>query len=131
MTQRGQWIFPFCAGISFGLTCIPAWWQRGIASPVIFASSDVTSGQSAVHATAMIARKETRLRRECISRNSSVVSRCAPSTVMRYEEFPPPAALAPFVRCAWRFEASPDEAAAVPQRIVPDGRCELVVHLGE
>jgi len=50
---------------------------------------------------------------------------------MRYEEFPPPAALATFIRCAWVFEASAEEAMAAPQRIVPDGRCELVVHLGD
>jgi AraC-like DNA-binding protein len=50
---------------------------------------------------------------------------------MRYEEFPAPPALAPFVRCAWLFEASAADAMAAPQRIVPDGRCELVVHQGD
>ena len=49
---------------------------------------------------------------------------------MRYEEFPPPDDLAACVRCAWVFEAPATEAAA-PQRIVPDGRCELVAHLGD
>ena len=45
---------------------------------------------------------------------------------MRYEEFPPPASLARWVRCAWVFEA--DSAHEAPERIVPDGRPELVVH---
>src|SRR5215212_9850420 len=53
-----------------------------------------------------------------------------PSTAMRYEEFPPPATLSAFVRCAWIFEA-PSDAGAPAQRIVPDGRCELVVHCGD
>lgn len=50
---------------------------------------------------------------------------------MRYEEFPPTPALAPFVRCIWTFVAEGARAPAAPQRIVPDGRCELVVHLGD
>lgn len=50
---------------------------------------------------------------------------------MVYEEFPPTPSLAPFVRCAWTFEASRAEAIESPQRIVPDGRCEMVVHLGD
>ncbi len=45
---------------------------------------------------------------------------------MRYEEFPPPPSLARWVRCAWVFEA--EEAHEAPERIVPDGRPELVVH---
>jgi len=50
---------------------------------------------------------------------------------MRYEEFPPPPALREHVRCLWRFEAEAREAAPEPERIVPDGRCELVVHFGD
>lgn len=46
---------------------------------------------------------------------------------MRYAEHPPPEALAPVLHCLWTFE---DEGPAGPQRIVPDGRCELVVHFG-
>jgi len=47
---------------------------------------------------------------------------------MRYAEHSPPDALAPVLHCLWTFE---DDGAGVgPQRIVPDGRCELVVHFG-
>ena len=49
---------------------------------------------------------------------------------MRYEEFPPAASLRQHVRCIWRFEADPGEAQD-PERIVPDGRCELVLHYGD
>ena len=48
---------------------------------------------------------------------------------MRYAEFPPSSALAPFVRCIWTFES--DAAAGPPERIVPDGRSELVLHFGD
>ncbi|WP_293357160.1 AraC family transcriptional regulator [Phenylobacterium sp.] len=44
---------------------------------------------------------------------------------MRYEEFAPPQALAPYVHCLWVFEG---QDAREPQRIVPDGRCELILH---
>lgn len=47
---------------------------------------------------------------------------------MRYREMPPPDELAPWIRCAWVFEASAHDAA--PERIVPDGRPELIVHAG-
>ena len=50
---------------------------------------------------------------------------------MRYEEFSPPPELRDHVRCLWQFEAQAHEAAADPERIVPDGRCELVLHYGE
>lgn len=46
---------------------------------------------------------------------------------MDYREWPPRSRLAPYVRCLWIFEAG--QAQAAPQRIVPDGRCELVLHL--
>jgi AraC-like DNA-binding protein len=62
--------------------------------------------------------------------DTSVSSPRIRATVMRYEEFPPPPDLARHVRCAWVFEAAPDPAAP-PQRIVPDGRCELVIHGGD
>ena len=48
---------------------------------------------------------------------------------MRYAEYPPPDALLGVLHCLWTFED--DGAAREPQRIVPDGRCELVIHLGE
>ena len=46
---------------------------------------------------------------------------------MRYAEVPPPAALEPYVHCLWVFEG---RDADEPQRIVPDGRCELILHWG-
>jgi AraC-like DNA-binding protein len=50
---------------------------------------------------------------------------------MRYDEFPPAPAIREHVRCLWRFEAEAHEAAREPERIVPDGRCEVVVHFGD
>jgi len=47
---------------------------------------------------------------------------------MRYAEYEPPDSLAHVVHCTWTFED--DASQAEPQRIVPDGRCELVVHFG-
>jgi AraC-like DNA-binding protein len=44
---------------------------------------------------------------------------------VRYAEFAAPPALAPFVHCLWVFEG---EAEPQPQRIAPDGRCELILH---
>jgi AraC-like DNA-binding protein len=46
---------------------------------------------------------------------------------MTYVEFPPPNSLAAAVRCIWHYEANAC-ASAAPERIVPDGRCELIVH---
>jgi AraC-like DNA-binding protein len=43
----------------------------------------------------------------------------------RYAEFPPPAELADHVACLWTFEG---EDPLEDQRIVPDGRSELIVH---
>ena len=45
---------------------------------------------------------------------------------MRYREIDPPPHLAAHVRCLWIFEA--ERAGPEPQRIVPDGRTELIVH---
>jgi AraC-like DNA-binding protein len=46
---------------------------------------------------------------------------------MPYTEQPPPSDLARVVHCVWRF----DDARPGPlDRIVPDGRCELIVHAG-
>jgi AraC-like DNA-binding protein len=47
---------------------------------------------------------------------------------MRYAEHSPPDSLADLLHCLWSFEE--EDASAEPQRIVPDGRCELVVHMG-
>ena len=48
---------------------------------------------------------------------------------MRYAEFAPPDGLATVLHCLWTFED--EEGGAEPQRIVPDGRCELIVHLAD
>jgi AraC-like DNA-binding protein len=48
---------------------------------------------------------------------------------MDYAEFTPLAHLAPYVHCVWSFSSA--DAALVSDRIVPDGRPELIVHLGE
>ena len=48
---------------------------------------------------------------------------------MRYVEMAPPPDLAPWLRCAWVFASS--HVAEAPERIVPDGRPELVVHAAE
>jgi AraC-like DNA-binding protein len=45
---------------------------------------------------------------------------------VRYREFPPPLALAPFVECLWEVEAR-DEA----NRVVPDGCMDILFHVGD
>lgn len=54
---------------------------------------------------------------------------------MRFVERAPHPALAGWLQCLWLFESEPgnDEAAAgdEPQRIVPDGHPELIVHFGD
>lgn len=50
---------------------------------------------------------------------------------MPYIEFPPRPDLAHIVKCVWNYEAANDETSARPERIVPDGNPELVVHYGE
>jgi AraC-like DNA-binding protein len=47
---------------------------------------------------------------------------------MRYREIKPSAAMSLFVRCYWVLE---DDDASRVQRIVPDGRAELILNLGE
>jgi AraC-like DNA-binding protein len=46
-----------------------------------------------------------------------------------YAEFAPLAPLAPFVRCVWTFDSTGSDESI--QRIVPDGRPELVLHCAE
>lgn len=50
---------------------------------------------------------------------------------MFYSEFPPPPALAPYVRGIWAFETASGDEAAEPERIVPDGHPELLLHYGD
>jgi len=66
MMQSGQCVLPrspgaagFSGASPIG-TSIPAMWQSGVASEAMEASSDETSGHSAVHAIAAIAKSETR-----------------------------------------------------------------------
>jgi AraC-like DNA-binding protein len=47
---------------------------------------------------------------------------------MEYREHTVPAALRRHVQCVWRLRDR--SSAALPQTIFPDGRCELIVHLG-
>lgn len=48
---------------------------------------------------------------------------------MDFREFDPPQALRRHVQCVWRLrDPAPSRQ---PQTIYPDGRCELIVHLGE
>jgi AraC-like DNA-binding protein len=49
---------------------------------------------------------------------------------MPYVEFPPRPDLAHLVKCVWNYEASAEETAGRPERIVPDGNPEFVVHYG-
>jgi AraC-like DNA-binding protein len=49
---------------------------------------------------------------------------------MRYEQFPVPAPIAPWVECVWRLTGCRDEAEPT-QRVFPDGCLELVIHAGD
>jgi AraC-like DNA-binding protein len=49
---------------------------------------------------------------------------------MPYAEFAPPPDLAGTVRCIWTFEDDSRDSSGEPERIVPDGRPELIVHFG-
>jgi AraC-like DNA-binding protein len=50
---------------------------------------------------------------------------------VRYAEYRPSAALADVVRCIWTLEGRTDDLATAAQPILPDGRPEIVVHLGD
>ncbi|MFL6300479.1 MAG: DUF6597 domain-containing transcriptional factor [Terriglobales bacterium] len=49
---------------------------------------------------------------------------------MRYRQYAPSALLGRFVECFWTLESSANERLA-QQRIVADGRAEIILHLGE
>jgi len=49
---------------------------------------------------------------------------------MPYVEFPPAPRLAHLVKCVWIFEADANQTIGRPERIVPDGNPELVIHFG-
>ena len=67
MMQSGQCVLPRSPGFAgawSGAISMPAMWQSGIDSEAIDASSDETSGHSAVHATAMSAKVAASRRRD-------------------------------------------------------------------
>jgi len=47
-----------------------------------------------------------------------------------YVEFLPKPEIAHFVKCVWNYAADSADAAGRPERIVPDGNPELVIHYG-
>jgi len=49
---------------------------------------------------------------------------------MRYRQYAPSASLRPFVECFWSLDYAINESCA-QQRIVADGRAEIILHLGE
>lgn len=49
---------------------------------------------------------------------------------LEYRELDPPPALRPFVRCLWRLRG-PRPAGGAPEPVVPDGRVELVLNVGD
>lgn len=51
-------------------------------------------------------------------------------TPLRYAEYAPSPALAPYVRCHWAFEGDASAGRGAEERIAPDGRPELIFHLG-
>jgi AraC-like DNA-binding protein len=50
---------------------------------------------------------------------------------MDYREFTPPPKLTPFVDCFWTLVGHSSDLEAAAQPILPDGRPELVIHLGD
>jgi len=50
---------------------------------------------------------------------------------MRYCEYQPSARLAPAVACVWTLEGHTRDLDGAPQPILPDGRAEFVIHLGD
>jgi AraC-like DNA-binding protein len=48
---------------------------------------------------------------------------------MRYIEIEPDPRLRPYVKCFWSLQGN--DPAPVPERVLPDGRCELVLHCGD
>jgi len=50
---------------------------------------------------------------------------------MQYWEYPPAAQLARSVACIWTLEGDARAHGEAPQPILPDGRAEFVVHLGD
>lgn len=53
------------------------------------------------------------------------------SPAMRYAEYAPPVALASVVRCFWSLEGQAHDLGTAAQPILPDGRPEIILHLGD
>src|SRR3954465_12066113 len=49
---------------------------------------------------------------------------------MRYRQYAPSNLLGRYVECFWSLESSTDESGT-QRRIAPDGRAEIILHLGE
>lgn len=52
---------------------------------------------------------------------------------MHYQEYPPKAALSPYVSCIWTLADKVEQATFTPtiERILPDGQMEMIFHLGD
>jgi AraC-like DNA-binding protein len=50
---------------------------------------------------------------------------------MQYSEYRPSARLVRAVECIWTLEGQPRDFDGAPQPILPDGRAEFVIHLGD
>jgi AraC-like DNA-binding protein len=50
---------------------------------------------------------------------------------LEYKEFAPSRRLAPIVSCLWTLEGHADEVRGEEQAVLPDGRPEVIVHLGD
>jgi AraC-like DNA-binding protein len=50
---------------------------------------------------------------------------------LKYEERRPPSALRPYVECIWTITGPRVKAPRAPERVLPDGCPELIVHLGD
>lgn len=48
---------------------------------------------------------------------------------MRYIEIEPDPRLRPYIKCFWSLQGN--DPAPAPERVLPDGRCELVLHCGD
>ena len=50
---------------------------------------------------------------------------------LRYEQFAPAGELHRWVECYWRLTGADDGLGSQPQRILPDGYVEIILHLGD
>lgn len=53
------------------------------------------------------------------------------NAVIEYREYRPCAELAPYVKCFWQLESTVDIGDSAPERILPDGCAEIMVHYGD